>query len=140
MRTAATSGRGLAALAGLVALLAFSFSALGAPRPKQPTRTFKLSGSVRGLYPGGLGHVAVTVHNPYRKTLRLRALRVLVRRARPGCPASVLRLKPFRGYLDVRPRRSRKVWVAVRMIPSAGNACRGARFPLSFRANGVVWP
>jgi hypothetical protein len=140
MSRAATSGRGLAALAGVVALLVFSFSALGAPRPKQPIRTFKLSGSVRGLYPGGLGHVAVTVRNPYRKTLRVRALRVLVRDALPGCPASSLRIRPFQGYVDVRPRRSRRVWVAVRMVPSAGDACRGARFPLSFRATGVVWP
>ena len=133
------SSRALAALASVAALLAFSLSALGAPRPTQPARSFKLAGSVGGLYPGGLGTLSVAVRNPYRRHLRLVSLRVGVRDAGPECRASNLRVVPFRGFLDVRPRRTRVVRLVVRMVRSAGDGCRGARFPLRFTAKGVLW-
>lgn len=138
MFTATTSGRAGAALAGLAALLAFSLSAFGAPQPKQPTRSFKLSGSVQGLYPGGRRTLAVAVRSPYPRKLRVVSLRVTVRDAGPACRASNLSVKPFRGFVTVRPRGVRVVRLTVQMAKSAGDACRGARFPLRIAAKGTL--
>jgi hypothetical protein len=138
MFTPTTPGRAVAALAGVAALLAFSLSAFGAPRPKQPTRSFKLSGSVQGLYPGGRRTLTVAVRSPYRRGLRLVSLRVSVRDAGPACRASNLSVGPFRGFVNVRPRGVRLVRLAVRMARSAGDACRGARFPLRIAAKGIL--
>jgi hypothetical protein len=139
MRRAATSGRAVGALAA-VAALAFSLSAFAAgDRTERMPRTFRLTGGASGLYPGAVGHVAVTVRNPYRRHLRVGSLRVRVLDAGPACRASNLLVKPFRGLVDVRPRRARVLRVFVRMAPSAGEGCRGARFPLRFSAKGVLW-
>lgn len=138
MFTATTTGRAGAALAGVAALLAFSLSAFGAPQPKQPIRNFKLSGSVQGLHPGGRGTLVVSVRSPYRRKLRVVSLRVRVLDAGPGCRASKLSVKPFRGFVNVRPRGVRVVRLAVRMARSAGGACRGARFPLRIAAKGIL--
>jgi hypothetical protein len=138
MFTATTSGRAGAALAAVAALLAFSLSAFGASRPKQPLRGFKLSGSVQGLYPGGRGTLAVAVRSPYRRKLRVVSLRVNVRDASRACRASNLSVKPFRGVVIVRPRGVRVVRLPVRMAKSAGDACRGARFPLRIAAKGIL--
>jgi hypothetical protein len=139
MRRAVTSGRALAALAGAAVLLAFSLTAFAAGEARPGPKRFTITGSATGLYPGGVGHLALKVRNPYRRHLRVRALRVRVRDASRGCRASNLWIGRFRGFVDVRPRRTATVRLIARLAEKAPVACTGARFPLRFTGRGNVW-
>jgi hypothetical protein len=138
MRRAATSGRALAALAGAAALLAFSLTAFAAGEARPGPKRFTITGSATGLYPGGVGHLALRVRNPYRRHLRVRALRVRVRDASRRCRASNLSIGRFRGFVDVRPRRTAIVRLTARLAAKAPAGCSGARFPLRFSGKGSV--
>ena len=138
MLRAATSVRALVALAGVVAL-ACSLNALAAGEVKPGPKGFTITGGATGLYPGGVGHIVVKVRNPYRRDLRVSALRVRVLDAGPGCRAANLRVTPFRGFVDVRAGRTYVVRVAARMVSAAPPGCSGARFPLRFSGKGTLW-
>lgn len=138
MRRAATSGRAVAALAGAVAL-ACSLTAFAAGEARPSPKRFTITGGATGLYPGGVGHIMMKVRNPYRRHLRVRSLRVRVLDAGPRCRASNLHVIPFRGFVDVRPRRTYVVRVIARMVSSAPAGCSGARFPLRFSGKGNLW-
>jgi hypothetical protein len=124
MRRAATSGRALAALAGAAVLLAFSLTAFAAGEARPGPKRFRITGSATGLYPGGVGTLT---------------LRVRVRDASRGCRASNLAIHRFRGFVDIRPRRTATLRLIARLSPRAPVACTGARFPLRFAARGSVW-
>jgi hypothetical protein len=98
---------------------------------------FRVQGRVGGLYPGALKTMRVKVRNPYAFPIRIRRLRASVGAARPGCTAANLQVRRARANVVVRPRRTVRVRLRVRMRPSAPEACQGARFPLRFRATAV---
>jgi hypothetical protein len=139
MARAVTSGRALAALAGVAALLVFSLTAFAAGDARRGPQRFTISGGATGLYPGGVGHVALKVRNPFKRRLRVQGLSVRVLDAGAGCRAANLRVARFGGFVDVLPRRSRIVRLNVRMLASAPPACAGARFPLRFSSKGRLW-
>ena len=130
----------LAAIAGLTAIAAWAAgSALplpyrdGGQRPAAGP-ALRLSGSAVGLFPGGTTRLRVTVQNRRAFAVVVRRVSVGVRHARRGCRARTVSVRPFRGRLLVRPRARRVVVLRISMARNAPNTCRGARFPLRFRA------
>jgi hypothetical protein len=99
---------------------------------------FGLSGSVDGLYPGARRAMKVTIRNPFRRRLELVSVRASVGRARRACSGANLEVRPFRGRLRIARRQRRVVRLLATMAPTAAEECKRARFPLRFRARGVL--
>jgi hypothetical protein len=131
MRVAAIA----ASLLTLVGLLA-AVPASGKRHPAQVG--FRVSGSVQGLFPGARRFMSVKIRNPYGRPMRLVSLSADVRRARRLCTGSNVDVRPFRGRLSISPRRTRVVRLLVHMQPTVAEECKGARFPLRFRAKAVL--
>jgi hypothetical protein len=124
-----------ASLLTLVGLLA-AVPASGGARPDAVQ--FRVSGSINGLFPGARRFMNVKIRNPYKRTLRVLSVSADVRHARRLCTGSNVDVRPFRGRLSILPRRSRVVRLLVEMQPTVAEECKGARFPLRFRARAVV--
>lgn len=131
MRVAAAA----ASLLTLVGLLA-AVPASGRARP--PARGFRVSGSIEGLRPGILRLIDLRVRNPYRRTMRLVSVSARVGAAGRHCTRWNLDVRPFRGRLAIPRARTRVVRLRVELQPTAAPECRGARFPLAFRARAVL--
>lgn len=129
--------RGLIALAGVVALVC-SLAAFAARDARPGPKRFTITGGATGLFPGGAGRMVLKVRNPYRRHLRVSRLRVRVLDAGARCRASNLRVSPFRGFVNVRPRRTSVVRLRARMVSAAPAGCRGARFPLRFSGKATL--
>lgn len=99
--------------------------------------TFRVTGSVGGLYPGAVRTMRVRLRNPHPFALRLRRLRISVVDPAPGCRAGTIRIGRVRRGLVMAARRTTKVRLRVTMRPSAPNACIGARYPLRFSGSAV---
>ena len=134
MRRTATTASSALVIGALVAGGAVARSS--DPRPQ--LRGFTVTGSVSGVLPGGRVWLPATIRNPYRRRLVVSSVTVAVGRARSACSASNLDVRPFRGRVVVPPRRSRIVRVLVRMPLTAAPECNGAKFPLRFRAKGLL--
>lgn len=99
---------------------------------KKSKSALRVRGSVDGLYPGGSQQLVVRVSNRSAKTTRIRSIKTRVDDAGPGCSAANLTAERRRVKLRIRPHSSRKLAIAVQMIPDAADACQGAQFPLTF--------
>ena len=99
---------------------------------------FRVSGSISGLFPGARRFMNVKIRNPYRRAMRVVSVSADVRRARRLCTRSNVDVRPFRGRLSIPPRRTRVVRLLVEMQPTVAEECKGARFPLRFRARAVL--
>jgi hypothetical protein len=139
----AVSARRLAAVVGVVTLAAAATgTALPLPNrdaARRPARAqagpaVHLSGHVNGLFPGLTTTLRVRVQNRRRFAIVVRTVAARVGAARRGCPAHVVRVRPFRGGLIVAARRTRTLALPISMARTAPDACRGARFPLRFSA------
>jgi hypothetical protein len=53
-------------------------------------KVFVISGNVAGLYPGGSATLALQVHNPLHKSIRVETITIISGPANSGCPASNL--------------------------------------------------
>jgi len=98
---------------------------------------FTISGtSPRGLYPGAVKPIRLTLVNPSAFSLRVTAVRGrLTATSRPGCRpiSSNLSIGGFTGRLPItmRPASRKSVGsVAVSMPNSVANACQGATFTI----------
>jgi hypothetical protein len=131
------------ALAGALAmLLAFALAALAAglgPRHQRvkPSTGLLVTGSVKGLYPGAHRRLRLNVRNRLAARVRLTSLTVRVRDARWNCPAANLRVARFRGRLSLPAGKRRLLNLEVSMPKAAPDSCKGATFPLVFRARAV---
>ncbi|HVY11915.1 MAG TPA: hypothetical protein VHB18_17390 [Mycobacteriales bacterium] len=106
--------------------------------------SIQVSGSQRGgLAPGVTSPVVVRVSNTGDKPARVTSARVLVGDASASCTAaeSIRATKYNASALgaeryDVAPGQSIKIPLAISMLdlPSNQNACKNARFPLTFQA------
>jgi hypothetical protein len=96
----------------------------------------RVSGSVRGLYPGAHLRLRLTVRNGRGFPIRVVSLKVRVGNASRSCRRRQLRVGRLRRPLVVRAHRSRRTALPVTMLRSAPDACQGAVFPLKFRASG----
>jgi len=153
-----TSALGLGTLAGVLAFV-FSTSAASVRHPvrsivgygvsttgvahvgsglpprsrKHGYRSFTISGSVSGLYPGATRSLVLTVTNHEPFTIVVTRLVTVVNDANATCRSANLTVSNFNGSLSVPPRSTAATGVAVRMTNDAGDNCAGADFPLYFR-------
>lgn len=125
-----------AALAATALAGAVATGSVGLGHGRRP-KGFTLRGHVGGLYPGAHRRLVVVVRNRGRRPLRIRSIVTRVRAARRGCSAKNLRVSRYRGLLLVRPGRSRRVALTIRMSRTSPTACQGAVFPLLFRGRGT---
>jgi hypothetical protein len=100
---------------------------------KKGHRSFTISGSVSGLYPGATRSLVLTVtsHEPY--AIVVTRLTTVVMDTSSTCRSANLTVSSFVGTLSVAPRSAAVTRVVVRMASDAGDNCAGADFPLVFR-------
>jgi hypothetical protein len=94
--------------------------------------SFRISGSVAGLYPGAQLPLVLTVTNPEHFAIVVSSLSVTVGAAMPGCGAANLTATSFARSLHVPALGTAAVSVQVTLAHSAPNACQGAVFPLHY--------
>jgi hypothetical protein len=122
--------------------------AQGGPNPggaiqsaaNKPSPTLSVKGSASRLYPGGTVLLPLKVRNRTRYPISLRKLKVKVRSANRGCPASLLQVKRFKPKAKLGARKTATLKVRVRLSPAAPDACQRAKFPLSYRVTGIRTP
>lgn len=142
-------------LQGLVALLlvaalaspeAFSFA--GSERDSRlenlsgrvgSSASFRISGRLRGLYPGKRKIMTIKVKNPNRFPIVVKEMRVAVKRStKPGCgPEWIKARKRFLISLLVPARARAFASLPVKLRAKAPGACKGARWRLRFRGGAV---
>jgi hypothetical protein len=122
----------------MVVLLAMLAALPASGDARRGTVRFRLSGSIEGLYPGARRAMKVTVRNPFVRTMELVSVRAGVERAGRACSGQNVVVRPFRGRLRIPARRRRVVRLLVAMAPTAAEECKRARFPVRFRARGVL--
>ncbi|HEX8744426.1 MAG TPA: hypothetical protein VF712_14955 [Thermoleophilaceae bacterium] len=105
---------------------------------KKRTPALSVRGSASRLYPGATVSLPLMVRNRTRFPLALQKLRVKVRNARTGCPASMLEVQPIKTRAKVRRGRSVVVKVRVTLSRAAPDACQNAKFPLTYRVRGTA--
>jgi hypothetical protein len=98
--------------------------------------SFRIAGSVGGLYPGAKRSLVLTVTNLQVFPIVVTSLRTAVRNASARCIGSNLSVSAFSGHLSVRAHGSAKTSVLVSLVPSAPNSCTGAAFPLVYSVLG----
>lgn len=98
---------------------------------------FTVSGDIGGLYPGAVATMDAHVFNPWDVAIEVTSVVVHVSDANPGCPGSVLDVAATTESVTVAPRSEAVVPVEVAMDAGAGEACRGATWPLEFTARAV---
>jgi hypothetical protein len=94
----------------------------------------RVTGSAVGLYPGKVGWLRVVARNASGTPLRLRRISATVGAAAPGCPGSVLLVRPLRLHHRIRPGGVYRTRLRFTMLASASDDCQGATFPVTFRA------
>jgi hypothetical protein len=94
--------------------------------------TFRIAGSIRGLYPGASARLVLTVINSHHFGIVVTSISTTVGRPKARCVASNLTVHRFSGQLKVPASRSAKVSVSVALSRRAPNACQGAAFPLTY--------
>lgn len=130
--------RAVAIAAGLLTLVGVLAAVPAAGKPRRGLAPFRVTGSVEGLVPGIPGVIPVKVRNPYRRPMTLVSVTARVRNASERCTRWNLDVRPFRGRLRIPRGRTRVARLRVRMPLNAAPECRGAKFPLDFRARAVV--
>jgi hypothetical protein len=135
-----------AALIG-VALLATAVGAYGeladpapAPPPSfrvHPRSPLRISGHVAGLYPGATTILHARARNLTAFPVRVVWVRPEVGAASPACDASNLRSPRTRIHRVIAAHAKDELELELRMLPSAPDACKLARFPLRYRAHVV---
>jgi hypothetical protein len=94
----------------------------------------RVSGHVSGLFPGARKGLRLEVRNGSRRWAVVRAIRADVAAGATGCPPRYLStVAKDLAYPRIRPHKTRRIGVRVRMWPAAPDACQGVKFPLRFR-------
>jgi len=104
-----------------------------------PTRgpSFRIKGSVKGLYPGVTKKLRATVTNPNGYPLVVTRVEAKVSAVGPGCGAGNIKIKTWKGRARVGAHAHRRIKLVVRMKPKAPDACQGGRFALTFSGKAV---
>jgi hypothetical protein len=125
------------ALAATIVAGAVAAVRLVAPREERATPTFRISGNVRGLYPGARTTYRARVVNRFDHPIRVRRVTARISSPTAACPSSSVSVKPWRGRLRIPPHAKRRVRLVVRMRPTAPNGCQGVRFAISYDGKAV---
>jgi len=124
---------------GIVLAVAGSGAAqmsVGAAQKVRPPLSLRVSGGVRGLYPGARLRLRLKVRNTRDFPILVVSLKINVRNAGSSCRRTQLRIARFRRSLVVPAHRARRTGLSVTMLRSAPDACKDAVFPLRFTARG----
>jgi hypothetical protein len=108
----------------------------GPAEAKDPHGTFRISGSVGGLYPGDTEKLVLTVTNPEAYAIVVDNISTKVSTPAPACGSSYLAVAPFSGHLHVAAHGSATVSVPATLAHAAPNACQGEVFPLQYTSSG----
>jgi hypothetical protein len=130
-------GTAAAALVVATATVLTSAAALGPGHRTTAKSGLTIRGHVRGLYPGAHKKVRLVVRNRSRRALQVRSIRTRVRNAGPLCSGKYVRVDRFKGRVRLGPGRWRRVFVRIRMLETAPDACQRAKFPLEFRGTAT---
>jgi hypothetical protein len=95
--------------------------------------TFRITGSVAGLYPGSKRALVLTVTNPQAFAVVVTGITTTVSSARAACSASNLSIGVFSGQLHLPPRGSAMVSVNASLRQTTTDACIGTAFNLAYR-------
>jgi hypothetical protein len=96
---------------------------------------FTISGSLTGLYPGASKPLVLTVTNPNNQAITVQSLTVTPH-ATGGCTAGTLTTGPFTAF-QVPGRSSATTSITIRMSGTAGDACKGVSWPLTYSGTAV---
>jgi hypothetical protein len=98
---------------------------------------FVISGSVSGLYPGAHKTLDLHVRNRLSYTITVTLLATTVRSSTTGCAATAISVGTYRGSRRAARYSTIVIAVPVTMSHAAPNACKGARFVLTYRGSAV---
>jgi hypothetical protein len=94
----------------------------------------RVSGHVNGLFPGARKGLRLKMRNGSRRWAVVRAVKADVTAGTVGCPPRYLSTVPKDlGSPRIRPHKTRRIGVRIRMWPGAPDSCQGVRFPLRFK-------
>jgi hypothetical protein len=93
---------------------------------------FVVSGDVTDLAPGVTRPLQLRLTNPNDDGIAVQTLQVTVADSPTGCSGGSLQVGPFAGPLFVPGGGEARVSLPVTMATSAGTACQGATFPLTY--------
>lgn len=105
-------------------------------REARANGTFRIAGSVSGLFPGSSRQLKLTVSNPQTFPIVVTSIATAVQNASASCTAANLSVSAFSGQLSVPAFGSAKVTVLAKLAYSAPNACIGSKFPLVYSGLG----
>jgi hypothetical protein len=103
-----------------------SWRAAGVAEP-----SLRVSGSIAALEPRRAAVLHLLIDNASAKEALVRTLDVLVTGGPADCPASALRIRPWRGEQVVPARGHARIDVGV-VLASSSASCRGATWQLSY--------
>lgn len=102
-------------------------------RPPAAPRTFTITGTVDGLYPGGSRTLELVVTNPAPFAVVVGELSVDVDDAGPDCLESQLTVPPLVEPVTVPASGTATVRLPATLGETAPDACQGATFPLTYQ-------
>jgi hypothetical protein len=98
----------------------------------------RVSGHVEGLYPGARKGLRLELRNGSRHWTVVRAVSAAVTDGSPGCSPRFLSTVPRDlKHPRIRPHKTRRLGIRVRMWPGAPDACQGATFPVRFKVRAA---
>lgn len=116
----------------IACVLGLLVASTAASAPPSRTKSFRLTGSVSGLYPGGVRPMVVTIANLSRQALDVRTIRVAsVSSRRKGCSARLISSPGWSGHQRLPRSGTRRVSIPIQMAAAAPQACVGASFKLT---------
>lgn len=123
----------------IAAIATTSFDGSGNP-PATPGRTLKITGHIKGMYPGREAILKLHIRNPFPLRVTVTRVRVTVTRgegALTTCPAKMLRVRSWRGSRWIPPHKFRIVRMPIRMRATAPDVCQGTRWQLYYSATST---
>jgi hypothetical protein len=99
--------------------------------------SFRIAGSVGGLYPGLTKPLKLTVSNPQHFAIVVTSVTVAVGDASQGCKAGNIAVTDFSGRRRVGAKDSARVTLQITLVHEAPDACQGALFPLRYSGRAV---
>ncbi len=114
-------------------------------KPGQQNGTFEIAGSVSGLYPGARADLPLKLENGSNVAIRVQSLTVTAGDARPGCGAASLAFGPtytprevtLQTNIHIPARGEGFTTIPISLLPTAGDACQLATFPLTYSGTAV---
>ena len=94
--------------------------------------SFRIAGSVGGLYPGGTAALVLTLSNTAHFAIVVTSVTTQVASPEPGCSGSYLTVEPFAGARTVPAEGTAQITVPVVLSHAAPDPCQGAVFPLAY--------